>query len=169
MTDLRFVVVWHHGQQGILGLSSWNSHDNLQGLICHKTQPTIPTYIIYIYICIFRQHFFVNANFIEHNTHFMPTYSLLDPFEFPYYFYRIRGELIKVLSIVVCIPSKKKTKKHSCPTTQLRKILTDNTTILEHQNNKQKLQILEALYIRNLQPALNRINFQTSANVLKCL
>ena len=58
-------------------------------------------------------------------------------------------------------------KKHSCPTTQLRKILTDNTTILEHQNNKQKLQILEALYIRNLQPALNRINFQTSANVLK--
>ena len=27
-------------------------------------------------------------------------------------------------------------KKHSCPTTQLRKILTDNTTILEHQNNK---------------------------------
>ena len=59
--------------------------------------------------------------------------------------------------------------KHSCPTTQLRKILTDNTTILEHQNNKQKLQIFEALYIRNLQPALNRINFQTSANVLKCL
>ena len=35
-------------------------------------------------------------------------------------------------------------KKHSCPTTQLQKTLTDNTTILEHQNNKQKLQILEA-------------------------
>ena len=34
----------------------------------------------------------------------MPTY-FLDPFEFPYYFYRIRGELIYVLSIVVCIPS----------------------------------------------------------------
>ena len=46
---------------------------------------------MYIYICIFRQHFFVNANFIKHNRHFMPTYSLLDPFEFPYYFYRIRG------------------------------------------------------------------------------
>ena len=60
---------------------------------------------IYIYIYIFRQHFFVNANFIEHNRHFMPTNSLLDPFEFPYYFYRIRGELIKVLSIVVCILS----------------------------------------------------------------
>ena len=60
-------------------------------------------------------------------------------------------------------------KKHSCPTAQLRKILTDNTTILEHQNNKQKLQIPEGLHIRNLQPTLNRINFQTSANVLKCL
>ena len=45
----------------------------------------------------------------------------------------------------------------------------DNTTILDHQNNKQKFQILKTLYIRHLQPALNRINFQTSANVLKCL
>ena len=35
----------------------------------------------------------------------MFTYFLLDPFEFPNYFYRIRGELIYVLSIVVCIPS----------------------------------------------------------------
>ena len=55
------------------------------------------------------------------------------------------------------------------PTTELQKILTENTTILEYQNNKQKLQILEALHIRNIQPKLNRINFQTSANVLKCL
>ena len=35
----------------------------------------------------------------------MSTYFLLDPFEFPYYFYRIRGELIYVLYIVVRIPS----------------------------------------------------------------
>ena len=56
-------------------------------------------------ICIFRQHFFVNANFIKHNRHFMSTYFLLDPFEFPYYFYHIRGELIYVFSIVVCIPT----------------------------------------------------------------
>ena len=56
-------------------------------------------------ICIFRQHFFVNANFIKHNRHFMSTYFLLDPFEFPYYFYCILGELIYVLSIVACIPS----------------------------------------------------------------
>ena len=59
---------------------------------------------IYIYVCIFRLHFFVNANFIKYNRHFMSTYFLLDPFEFPYYFYRIRGELIYVLSIVLCIP-----------------------------------------------------------------
>ena len=43
--------------------------------------------------------------------------------------------------------------------TEVRKILTKNTTILEHQNNKQKLQILEALHIRNMQPKINRINF----------
>ena len=35
----------------------------------------------------------------------MSTYFLLDPFKFPYYFYRIQGELIYVLSIVVCIPN----------------------------------------------------------------
>ena len=38
--------------------------------------------IIYIYIY---------ASFMKHNRHFMSTYFLLDPFEFPYYFYRIRG------------------------------------------------------------------------------
>ena len=47
----------------------------------------------------------IYANFIKHNGYFMSTYFLLDPFKFPYYFYRIRGELIYVLSIVVCIPS----------------------------------------------------------------
>ena len=60
-------------------------------------------------------------------------------------------------------------KKYPCPKTELRKILTDNTAILEHQNTKQKLQILKALHIRNKQPTLNKINFQTSAKVLKCL
>ena len=147
----------------------------------------------------------------------MSTYFILDPFEFPYYFYRIRGELIYILSIVAFIPSTfcptlghhqgriyyksdvtfvlayyycvtsttlsrrltmnlsdtssiaQHLKKDSCSTTQQRKILTDNTTILEHQNNKHKLQILEAQHIRNMQQTLNRINYQTSANVLKCL
>ena len=55
------------------------------------------------------------------------------------------------------------------PNNRITKILTDNTTVLEHQNNKQKLQILEALHIRNMHPKPNRINFQTSANVLKYL
>ena len=59
-------------------------------------------------------------------------------------------------------------KTHPCTTTELQKILTNNTTILE-QNNKQKLQIHEALHIRNIQLTLNINNFQTSANVFKCL
>ena len=42
-------------------------------------------------------------------------------------------------------------------------------TISEHKNNKEKLQILETLHIRNIHPKLIRINFETSANVLKCL
>ena len=47
-------------------------------------------------------------------------------------------------------------KKYSCPTIEFGKILTENTIILE-QNNKQKLQILKVLHIRNIQPKLNRI------------
>ena len=35
----------------------------------------------------------------------MSRYFILDPFEFPYYFYRIWGELIYVLFIVLCFPS----------------------------------------------------------------
>ena len=124
---------------------------------------------VYIYMYMVNIYVYIYANFIKHNRHFMSTYFLLDPFEFPYYFYRFRGELIYVLSIVACIPST------FCPTvriTSIHKLCKNNIysqTILEHQNNKQKLQILEPLHIRNLQPTLNRINFQTSANVLKCL
>ena len=50
-------------------------------------------------------YIYIYANFMKHNRHFMSTYFLLDPFEFRYYFYRILGELIYVLSIVACIPS----------------------------------------------------------------
>ena len=41
--------------------------------------------------------------------------------------------------------------------------------LFEQQDNKQKLQILEALHIRSMQPKLYKINCETSANVLKCL
>ena len=55
---------------------------------------------IYIYIFIFWQHFFVDTNFIKHNRHFMSTYFLLDPFEFPITFIVFGGGgLIYVLSI----------------------------------------------------------------------
>ena len=43
---------------------------------------------------------------------------------------------------------------HAQQQTELEKILTENTTILEHQNNKQKLQILEVLHIMNIKPNL---------------
>ena len=65
---------------------------------------------IYIYICIFRQHFFVNANFIKHNRHFMSTYFLLDPFEFPYYFYCIPSTR-KYVDIKLCLMKFALTKK----------------------------------------------------------
>ena len=81
---------------------STNNHKNEDSSLKNNNQNN--TYIklhlknsgIYIYIY---------ANFIKHNRHFMSTYFLLDPFEFPYYFYCILGELIYVLSIVACIPS----------------------------------------------------------------
>ena len=37
------------------------------------------------------------------------------------------------------------------------------------KNNKQKSRILEALHIRKKLPKHNRINFESSTNVLKCL
>ena len=43
------------------------------------------------------------------------------------------------------------------PNNRIIKILTKNTTILEHQNNKQKLQILETLHVRNIQPKLKEL------------
>ena len=60
-------------------------------------------------------------------------------------------------------------KKHSCSTSEFQKILTENTTILEQQNSKQRLQILEGLHIRNKRPNLKKINFETHANILECL
>ena len=59
-------------------------------------------------------------------------------------------------------------KKHTCQKTEFRKILTEDT-ILEQQNNKQKMQILKALHIRNKLPKLNRIYFESSSNVFRCL
>ena len=103
---------------------------------------------IYIYIYIYWQHFFVNTNFIKHNRHFLSTYFLLD------------------LQCTFLIQVQRNIHAQQ---QNYGKILTDNTTILEQQNNKQKLQILEALHIKNIQSTLKRINFQTSANVLKCL
>ena len=69
-------------------------HTHVHLCVCAHIYIYIYIYIIYIY-----------TNFIKHNRHFVSTYFLLDPFVFSYCFYRIRQELIYVLSIVVCIPS----------------------------------------------------------------
>ena len=75
------------------------THTHTQMFICKYIYVRVSlSYDLLVYINI-------NTNFIKHNRHFMSTYFLLDPFEFPYYFYRICGELIYVLSIVLYIPS----------------------------------------------------------------
>ena len=60
---------------------------------------------IYIYIYIYWRHFFINTNFVEYNRYFLSTYFIADPSILPYYFYRIRRELIDVFSIFLYIPS----------------------------------------------------------------
>ena len=49
-----------------------------------------------------------------------------------------------------------------------RNILVNNTKILNADNNIKKLKILEALYIKFRKPTINRINFETSDNILQC-
>ena len=61
-------------------------------------------------------------------------------------------------------------KTHSIPKSKFRKILGENTTIIAHEISKLQLQILEALHIKTKKkPKINRINFEISDNVLKCL
>lgn len=50
--------------------------------------------------------------------------------------------------------------QHSCPHSQFREILIDNTSILHHENKKQKLQILEALSYQKKITADNKINYK---------
>ena len=46
------------------------------------------------------------------------------------------------------------------PPSTYRKILTENTRTLHKEKNKQKLQIIEALYIKQKKTTLNKINFE---------
>ena len=59
-------------------------------------------------------------------------------------------------------------KNHSIPKSKFRKILVENTTIIAHEIDKLRLQILEALHIKaKKNPKINRFNFENSDNVLK--
>ena len=60
-------------------------------------------------------------------------------------------------------------KKYYSLTATYRNIFVDNTKILHTDNNVKKLKILEALYIKFKWLTINRINFETSDNILKCL
>ena len=117
---------------------------------------------IYIYI-------YVYANFIKHNRHFMPTYFLLDPFEFPYYFYRIRGEIdlgiVQVLNSSAFkktfMPNNTTTKKFS-PTTQQYsniKIINKNFRFSKHYILKTCNQHLIELIFKPVQTYLNVFSY----------
>ena len=59
-------------------------------------------------------------------------------------------------------------KTHSIPKFKLQKILVENTAIIAHEIDELRLQILEALYIKQ-KIKIHRINFKNRDNVLKCL
>ena len=56
-------------------------------------------------VCVFRQHFFIDAYLIEHYRHFLFAYVFDNPFELPYRSYEIRQELVDKLSIISYFPS----------------------------------------------------------------
>ena len=60
-------------------------------------------------------------------------------------------------------------KTHSIPKSKFWKILVENTSIIAHEINKLRLQILEALHIKRKKIKINRIHFENNDNVLKCL
>ena len=62
---------------------------------------------IYIYICmicVFGQHFFVNACLIKHYRHFLSTYFCIEPFKSLYQFYDIWQELVNKPTIINWFP-----------------------------------------------------------------
>ena len=59
-------------------------------------------------------------------------------------------------------------KKHHCLNVTYRNIFVNNTKTLHTDNNVKKLKILKALYIKFRQPPINRINFESNDNILKC-
>ena len=62
-------------------------------------------------------------------------------------------------------------KTRSIPKSKFQEILVENTPIIRHEINKPRLQILEALYIKTKKKKskINKIKFENSDNVYKCL
>ena len=60
-------------------------------------------------------------------------------------------------------------KNHSIPKCKFQKIRVENTTIIAHKIDKLQLQIQEARHIKTKKTKINRIHFENSNNILKCL
>ena len=58
-------------------------------------------------------------------------------------------------------------KKHEPLPLPLRQILVQSTTILHSTSDRRRLNIVEALLIKNEKPTLNKINFGVGHNVLQ--
>ena len=83
----------------------------------------------------------------------------------PYYNKIIKEAHSTPIRFLLHISISKKTKLN----TTYRNISVDDTKILHTNNNIKNLKLLEALYIKFRQLTINRINFETSDNILKCL
>ena len=125
-----------------------------QGFLFHIICISPAILLIYIYIYIYGQHFFIDTNFVEHNRYFLSTYFLVDPF--------ILAVLLLSFSAGIdwCI-------FHNC--IYPKYFLSVFGPSSEEDLLQKWCNFCFCITFRNMQPTLNRINFQTSANVLKCL
>ena len=112
---------------------------------------------IYIYIYIY---------LIEHSRHFLSTYFFVNLFELSYWSYDIWQELVDKYSIISYFPSTfSPTLGHHQGRMYYKSDVTFECTLLLCK----KSVCTVVLCIRNIQPKLNRINFETRANVFKYL
>ena len=63
------------------------------------------TIYIYIYICVFGHHFFINAYFIEQYRYILSTYFCICPFQLPNWHYGVQRELLDETPITNCYPN----------------------------------------------------------------
>ena len=136
-----------------------------------RTHTNTHTIYIYIYIYIFGQHFLVEAYLMKQYRHFLSTYFYIYPCKLSYRCYDIRPELVNKPSYLVL----KYFRPHLGPLSgggycEITYNLTDNTTILEQQNNKDnrflKPYTSETNILNSTELILNPV--QMYSNVFSC-